>query len=87
MQRWLRMKTKFNAVRLEYLQEYWKRQICAYRNELSISNDEDDKDLLQKFEQWNEPIAQLLLKLYIRQCKFKHSMLFMQFRNMICKDP
>ena len=43
----------------------------------------EDKKLVSSFKDMNWNLAERLLKLYLVRCRFKHSLVFMQFRKLV----
>ena len=81
------MQKKFIDFRLDYAQEYFRRQLDKVCFELMGSKRRADQEMLLKYESIDTSLANTLLRHYISRCNLVHTLAFLQFRRLLpCAD-
>ena len=79
MQTKLRSQIEFNKARVDYLRMLWDTAVTDYKNGLKKTK----KRVTSVLAKIPKRLIDLLLTLYIERCKFKHTMVFIQFRKLL----
>ncbi len=68
---------EFNHYRMDYLHEYFQKELREYQMDLSASKKKAHKALLKLLPKLNWELAKHLLRLYVARCKFRHAFAFL----------
>ena len=66
--------------RWDYLRRYWNRELNLYLIDLQKSKKLEERLLTDQMESLDRKFMELILKLYLERCKFRHSLVFFQWR-------
>jgi hypothetical protein len=70
----LRLQIDFNKARIEYMKSIWEAEMKVFKKGLK-------KNELKKLASIDTKLVDKLLVLYLQRCKFKHTIVFMQYRK------
>jgi hypothetical protein len=73
----------FKKTRMKYLRNYWSTEWDLFANHLYMSEDQEDNYLSEKMNEFNQPLVNKFLRLYLERCVLIHSLAFFQFRKTI----
>jgi hypothetical protein len=71
----------YNRTRRDYLLHLWDEEKDNYATLLKKSKKAEDIELYKNIDNYDKNLVLTLLRLYIDQCKSRHSLAFFQYRN------
>lgn len=86
MQRRMRDKCVTIDAKIEVVRMYIDQIMFKWGQKAIMYKDDAMKKLLEKFKNIEPMVLTFLLKNYIRQCKRKHSIAFLEWRIHFCKS-
>ena len=66
----------YNQCRITHLKTYFQNEFNLYHQELSKSEDPEQKAIFQLIldGQWDQELVDIFLSLYIDRCKYQHAL-------------
>ena len=71
----------YNQSRRDYLHHLWDADKELYALELKKSKKAEDVAIYKRLDDYDKPLTDLMLRLYLDQCKSRHSLAFFQYRG------
>ena len=77
------MQISFNEARMDYLRHTWDTEVALYKKNLKGSR--KSFRIISTLNKIPRKLIDHLLRLYLQRCKFKHTIVFTQFRKLLPK--